>query len=138
MGLQKFPFRRSETIEVVVTNINVAQFRFSDNETTLQDVKIFGIQVHSQNLAKSFAGNTVLSDAIQKKAFLTLVDKAEKALLKRLPLETFYNDQKFMLELDGLEIDIRKSFIELQDRTGVVANNCFVLTFFFEPKEPKA
>lgn len=134
MGLQKFPFRRSETIEIVVNNVNNAQFRFSDNETTLQDVKVFGIAVHSQNLSKSFSGNTILSDAIQKKAFLTLVDKAEKALLKRLPLETFYNDQKFMIELDGLEVDIRKSYIELQDRAGVVVNNCFVLTFFFEPK----
>lgn len=133
MGLQKFPFKRSETIEVLINNISSSQFRFSDNETSLQNVRVYGIEVHSEALSKSFAGNTVLSNAIQKKAFLTLVDKAEKALLKRLPLETFFNDQKFMLELDGLEIDVRKSFIELQDKTGVVVNTCFVLTYFFEP-----
>lgn len=133
MGLQKFPFKRSETVQVVINNVNTAQFRFSDNESTLQNVRVYGIQIHSAALSKSFEGNNVLADAIQKKAFITLSDKTEKALVKRLPLETFYNDQKFMLELDGLEIDVRKSFIELQDRAGVVAGDCFVATFFFEP-----
>jgi len=133
MGLQSFPIKRSETISVVVYNTNVSQFRFSDNESTLQNVRVFGIQVHSAALSSSFEGNHVLSDAIQKKAYLTLSDKTEKALLKRLPLETFYNDQKFMLELNGLEVDIRKSYIELQDRTGVNTNDCFVITIFFEP-----
>lgn len=133
MGLQKFPLKRSETIQVVVNNVNVSQFRFSDNEITMDNVRVYGVQVHSANLSKSFEGKTVLSDAIQKKSFLTLVDKNEKALFKRLPVETFFNDQKFMLELDGVEIDVRKSFIELQDRAGVVVDTCWVLTFFFDP-----
>lgn len=133
MGLQKFPFKRSETIQVVVNNIAVSQFRFSDNELTLDNVRVFGVQFHSANVSKSFEGKTVLSDAIQKKSFVTLVDKGEKALFKRLPVETFFNDQKFMLELDGVEIDVRKSFIELQDRTGVVVDTCWIVTFFFEP-----
>ncbi len=133
MGLQNFPIKRTETISVVVYNNAASQFRFSDNESTLQNVRVYGIQVHSQALSKSFEGNTVLADSIQKKAYLTLSDKTEKALLKRLPLETFFNDQKFMLELNGLEVDIRKSYIELQDRTGVNNNDCFVLTIFFEP-----
>lgn len=133
MGLQKFPFKRSETVEVVVGNVNNAQFRFSDNESTLLNVRVYGIMVHSANVSKSFNGNTILSDAIQKKSYLTLCDSSEKALIKRLPIETFFNDQKFMLELDGLEIDVRKSFIELQDRAGVVINTCWVVTFFFDP-----
>lgn len=133
MGLQKFPIKRSETIQVVVNNAAASQFRFSDNESTLQNVRIYGIQVHSAALSKSFEGNNVLADAIQKKAFLTLSDKSEKAIIKRLPLETLYNDQKFMLELDGLAIDIRKSYVELQDRAGVNVNDCFVFTIFFEP-----
>jgi hypothetical protein len=133
MGLQKFPLRRSETVEVKIDNVSNSQYRFSDNETTLQNVKLYGIQVHSQSLSKSFQGNTVLADAIQKKAYLTLTDRNQQAIIKRIPLETFFNDQKFMLELDGLDIDVRKSFIELQDKAGVNVNDCFVLTFFFEP-----
>lgn len=133
MGLQKFPFKRSESVEVVINNVNSAQFRFSDNESTLQNVKVYGMQFHSQALSKSFSGKTVLGDTIQKKAFLTVTDKQEKAIFKRLPVETFFNDQKFMLELDGVELDVRKSFIELQDRAGVNADDCFVVTFFFEP-----
>lgn len=133
MGLQKFPFKRSETVEVVVNNVNSAQFRFSDNESTLQNVRIYGIEFSSQAQSKSFSGKSVLSDAIQKKAFLTLCDKTEKAIFKRLPVESFFIDRSFMKELDGIEIDVRKSYIELQDRAGVVVDDCWVVTFFFEP-----
>jgi hypothetical protein len=75
----------------------------------------------------------MLSDAIMKKSFITLADKNEKALLKRIPVETLMQNTFPMLELDGLEIDVRKSFIELQDRTGVTADTCWVVTILFEP-----
>lgn len=132
MGLQKFPIRRSETVEVPVNNSASAQFRFTDNETTLDRIRVYGVAIHTAALSKSFSGKTVLSDAIQKKAFLTLVSNDTSTPVKRLPLETFYADQKFMIELDGIEVDVRKSFIELQDRTGVNNGDCFVVTFFYD------
>lgn len=132
MGLQKFPLRRSETVEVPVNNTASAQFRFTDNESTLDRIKVYGVLIHTESLSKSFSGKTVLSNAIQKKAFMTLSTGDTSMPIKRLPLETFFNDQKFLIEFDGIEVDVRKSFIELQDRTGVNAGDCFVVTFFYD------
>lgn len=132
MGLQIFPVRRSETVEIPINNIASSQFRFTDNESTLDRMKVFGIVIHTESLSKSFSGKTVLANSIQKKAFLTLATEDTAMPVKRLPLETFFNDQKFMIEMDGIPVDVRKSFIELQDKAGVNAGDCFVITFFYD------
>lgn len=124
----------SETIALVINNVNSAQFKFPDNLTNLDNIVVVGILVHSADTSKTFEGNNVLSNAIQKKAYLTLNDKNSKALLKRIPLESFFNDQKNVHPLNNLPIDFSKSLVELQDRAGVVAGDAFMFTVFYKYK----
>ncbi len=133
MGSQQHPIKKSATIEVPITNLSASQFQFTDNETTLDNIRVVGMVVHTANVAKTFNGKTVVPDAIQKKAFITLNDKNSRQHLKRLPLETFFlNAQLFREELAKLDVDVRKSFIEINDKTGLTTDMAFLVTFFYE------
>ncbi|HMO32321.1 MAG TPA: hypothetical protein PKE63_02915 [Lacibacter sp.] len=131
--MQKFPVKRSATVEVPVSNVNANTFHFTDNETTLDRIRITGIEVHTEAVSKTFTGKTVVPDAVQKRAFLTINDRNSKSFLKRIPLESFFNNSKiFREELDRLEMDLRKSFIEINDRTGLTTDMAFLITIFYE------
>ena len=132
-GKNSYPVKRSETVKVLINNVNTRQYKFSDNETTLVGRKFKGIIVHTAALTKSFDGDDLVTDAIAKKAYVTLSDRDNNQMIKRLPLEVFFNSNGVIfIELDNLEIDLRKSFIDLQDTTGATAGMAFVFTFFYE------
>jgi hypothetical protein len=133
MSQINFPINRSETVEVLITNVNVSQFNFKDSETKLDNVKLFGIIFHTADVSTTpINARTVIPNAIQKKATITIVGKDGKEKVKSLPVETFFNDQKNMIELNGLEADIRKSYITLQDRAGLTVAMAFLVTFLYE------
>ncbi|RTL56240.1 MAG: hypothetical protein EKK37_17355 [Sphingobacteriales bacterium] len=132
MSSQTFPIKRSETIQVPINNVNVSKFQFTDNETILDSIKVKGIIIHTESVSTTFEGKTVVPNTIQKKAFLTLADKKQKQHIKRLPLESFFDDQRFLKPLDNIEVDVRKSFIELNDRAGLTTDMAFLVTFIFE------
>ena len=133
IGKNHFKVKRSETVKVLVNNINSRQYKFSDNETTLIGKKFKGMIVHTAALSKSFDGDDMVPDVIAKKAYVTLSDPDNHQVIKRLPLETWYNSNGIIaIELDDLNIDLRKSFIDLQDTNGLTAGMAFVVTFFYE------
>ncbi len=128
-----YPISKSETVKVVVNNVNSRQFKFTDNETTLNGKKFKGLLIHSQALTASFDGDQVVPDAAVKKSFLTLSTMAGEQIIRRLPLEIISNTNGIsFLELNNLDIDLRKSFIELGDATGITNGMVFVITIFFE------
>lgn len=132
MSLQAYPLKRTETLEVPINNTSSPIFKFTDNETTLDNIVVTGIVINSEAVSQTFSGKSVVPDAIAKKAFITLADSNNNQLVKRLPLEVIMQDQKFFLELNRLRVDVRKSFIELQDKTGLTTNHAFLVTFFYE------
>ncbi len=133
MGQSNYPVKKSATIEVPVGNINAKQFNFTDNETTLDNIRVTGIVVHTEAVGTTFNGKTVVPNSIQKKAFLTLNDKNSRQHLKRIPLETFFNNaQIFREHLDRLDVDVRKSFIEINDTSGLSTSMSFLITLFYE------
>ena len=119
MSLQIQKVHLSETIECVVLNLNSRQYKFSDNETTLDKAVIIGIAVHTEALSKSFSGRTVMPNAEMKKGYLTLSTPDTKYPICRLPLETFFNNQNFVLFTEPLLIDIRKSFIDFPNSSAL-------------------
>ena len=134
MSQINFPISRSETVEVLINNVSVSQFNFKDNETSLDNVKLHGIIIHSAAVSTTpLNAKTIVPDAISKKGTITIVGPNGKEVLKSLPLETFYNDNKNMIQLNGIEVNIRKSFITLQDRVGLTVAMAFLITFFYEP-----
>src|SRR5438093_13287373 len=97
----------SETVEVSVGNINSRQYKFFANETTLDKAIVIGVSLHTAALVKSFSGKDIISDANLKKGFLTLSTPDNEYPIKRLPLETFFNNQNFVLFIDPTLIDLR-------------------------------
>lgn len=127
------PIKRSETVTVKVLNVNNRQYRFSDSETILSGRKFKAMIVHSESLVKTVDNDPIVPNAIQKRGYLTLSDKDNNQFIKRLPLESFFNDNGVIfLELADLNVDLRKSFIDLSDTTGLTADMAFVITFFFD------
>lgn len=132
MSFQTFAFKRSETLEVFINNTSTSQFKFTDNETTLDGIHVVGLIVQTQAVGTTFGGKQVVPDAIAKRAFLTLATSGNNQRIKRIPLENFFANNKVVLEFNKLDVDLRKSFIELQDRTGLTTDMAFLITFFYE------
>ncbi|HRD42195.1 MAG TPA: hypothetical protein PLN30_00515, partial [Ferruginibacter sp.] len=63
MSLQVQKIALSETVEVVVNNPNSRQYKFSDNETTLDQVIVTGISINTDALVRTFSGRTVMANA---------------------------------------------------------------------------
>lgn len=119
MSFQIQKIQLSQTVEVVVANINSRQYKFSDNETTLDQAILIGISVNTEALAKTFSGRTVMPNAEMKKGYLTLSTPDSKYPIQRLPLETFFNNQNFVLFTEPLLIDFRKSFIDFPNSAAL-------------------
>lgn len=130
--LQKIP--QSETIEVLIRNIASRQYKFSDNETTLDLVVMHGIAVHTDALAKSFTNNTIMPLADIKKGFLTLSNPKNEQPIKRLPLETLLQNSNFITYMEPRVVDIRKSFVDFpqSDTLALVGGSlsvCFTIVY---------
>lgn len=136
MSLQKFPVKRSTLFELPVINVNAEKFKFNDNEKVLDNMFVTGIIIGSAAIGLTPEGKTVVPDAIQKKAFLTLVNKATGVEeIKKLPLETLINSQSWVIELDAFQIDVSKSYITLYDRAGLLTTHAFLITFLYQDKK---
>lgn len=110
----------SETIEVVILNKEARQYRFSDNETTLDKIVLHGISVHNDELVKTYTGKTVLAVAQMKKGYLTLSNEKNDQPIKRLPLQTFLSNTNFITFFKPRVIDIRKCFMDFPDSAALV------------------
>jgi len=120
VSLQVQKIALSETVEVVVNNPNSRQYKFSDNETTLDQVIVTGISINTDALVRTFSGRTVMANAEMKKGYLTLSTPQSKYPIKRLPLETFFNNQNFILFFEDKLVDFRKSFIDFPNSGALV------------------
>ncbi|MBC7535099.1 MAG: hypothetical protein H7258_05340 [Ferruginibacter sp.] len=120
MSFQVQKIRKSETVEVVVANINSRVYKFSDNETTLDKVVLQAIAINTEALGKSFSGRTIMSNAEMKKGYLTLATPDTKTPIKRIPLETFFNNQNFITYFEDVLIDLRKSTVDFPNSAALV------------------
>lgn len=140
MSLQVREIKKSETIEVIIRNIQSRQYKFSDNETTLDLVVLHGIAVHTDAPAKSFTGVTIMPLASIKKGYLTLSNPQNEQPFKRLPLETLLQNQNFILFLEPVLIDIRKSFVDFPDSAALVLPDALgysvMFSVFYEKYDP--
>lgn len=138
MSLQKFPVKKTTLFELPVINVNSERFKFSDNEKMLDNMFVTGIIIGSAAIGTTPEGKTIVPDAIQKKAFLTLVNKKTgQEEIKKLPLETLINSQTWVMELDAFPIDVSKSYITLYDRTGLLTTHAFLITFLYQDQPNK-
>ena len=120
MSFQIMKIPQVETIEVLIRNVTSRQYKFSDNETTLDLVVLHGIAVHTDAIAKSFTGATIMPLADIKKGFITLSNPKNEQPIKRLPLETLLQNQNFITYLEPRIIDIRKSFVDFPSSDTLV------------------
>jgi hypothetical protein len=115
----------TETLEVVITNINARQYKFSDNEKTIDKAIVTGIAVSTEALGKSFNNNDLLSNVELKKCFLNLATPKNELPFKNLPLELLMNNNNIFTFIKPTEIDLRKSFVEIPNcqNLGLPVNN---------------
>jgi hypothetical protein len=111
---------RSETIEVSILNNNSREFKFSDNESTLQDVIVEGIFIHTADLLVSKNNRAMLPDVNLKSALLTLSTNKQKLVVKELPLQTFFKNDNGVTWLKPFKIDIAKSLVTIPNSVGLV------------------
>ncbi|MBC7509668.1 MAG: hypothetical protein H7320_13110 [Ferruginibacter sp.] len=140
MSFQVQKIRRSETVEIVINNVNSRQYKFSDNETTLDTVVLQGIAVHTEALVKSFSGKTILPTAEIKKGFLTLSTPQSATPFKRYPLESFFQNSSFITFFEDTVIDFRKSYIDFPNSAALVLpvdglGFAVVTTILYKPLE---
>lgn len=130
---------RCETIEVSILNANSTTFKFSDNESTLQDVILEGIIVHTDALGFSKNGRTMLPLANLKKSLLTLSTNKQVLVIKDLPLETLLINDNAITWLKPFKIDIAKSQVTIPDASalalpaGPPAGYAIMITMFYRP-----
>lgn len=138
MSFQIMKIPQSETIEVIIRNAQSRQYKFSDNETSLDTVVLHGIAVHTDSLLKSFTGYTMLPLADIKKGYLTLSNPKNEQPIKRMPLEALLTNQNFFTFVEPRVIDIRKSFVDFptSDTFAVGAGVSVVFTLIYEKYDP--
>lgn len=135
MSLQKFPLEKSTLYELPIISTTSERFKFTDNEKLLDKMYITGIVIGSAAIGKTPEGKDVVPDAIQKKAWLTLVNRNTGVEeIKKLPVEILINTQAWVFEVNKFPIDVSKSYITLQDRTGLLTTQAFLITFFYTDK----
>jgi hypothetical protein len=120
MSFQVNKIARSETVEVIIANVNSRQYKFSDNETTLDKVVLQGIAINTDALSKSFSGRTVMPTAEVKKGYLTLSTPDTKTPIKRIPLEIFFQNTSFVTYFEDMLIDLRKSTIDFPNSSALI------------------
>ncbi len=133
---------RSETIEVAILNNAVREFKFSDNESTLQKVVLEGIIIHSAALGMSKNNRTMLADVDLKKSLITLATNRQKLLNKELPLETFIKNDNAITWVKPFMLDVAKSYITIPGIAAIAipagppAGLAIMVTLFYRPFDP--
>ncbi len=136
--LQIAEIDQSETVEVNIRNNNLVEYKFGDNETTLDKIVLMGLTVHSAVLSKGpRTGATMLPDNDLKKGYITLSNSANKHSINRLPIETLINADARITYLKPRLVDVRKSFITLPGSGALVLPGdnlgyAIAVTFYYE------
>jgi hypothetical protein len=127
------PLTKSETISIKVGNTSAVEHRFADTDNLIKGKKVTGIMLHTEALVLSRNQNQVVPNAIQKQGFLVLAFDGKEPI-RRLPLEVFFNTANTTEEipLANIEIDLTKSYVEINQASGIAQNNEFVFTFFYQ------
>ena len=133
----KTPIGRCETIEVSILNNNAREFKFSDNESTLQNIIAEGIMIHTPDLAVSKNNRAMLPLNDLKTCLLTLSTNKQKLIIKELPVETFLKNDHAITWLKPFKIDIAKSLITIPGSAALVipagspAGYAIMVTLFY-------
>ena len=120
-----------ENIELVVDNVNKTKFTFPDIEN-LRGKKVKIIDIPSvTELTVTPLGHANVNSTVYSKSFLVL-NVGGKEQVNRIPLKSlnpFANNTR--LFFDDLVIDWTRSYIEVGNTTGLVADEAFYLNVFF-------
>lgn len=110
----------TETVEVLIYNKNSRQYKFSDNEKTLDQVVVTGIAISTEAMDKSFNGNAMLSNVELKKTFINLATPKNELPFKNMPLELIMANTNVFLFIKPTLVDLRKSYIEVPNCQNLV------------------
>ncbi len=118
-----------ETIEVLVDSASKTRFYLGE-QPTLRNKNIVYCLQNSTSVSKSPSGRSLVNGTVMFKAFLVLVSKG-KEVINKYPLNYLINSHHFPSPLEiNRVIDWPKSFIEITDTTGLVADEAFILTMY--------
>lgn len=127
------PIKNCELVELKVANTSNSRIYFPINEN-LKDKKIVGVETFKvANVAKSPVGNAIINATAVKDAYVTLnADGREK--VKDIPLSAFdvANNAGFIKNMDGLNINLQKSYVSFAQTSNLVANEAIVFAFYYE------
>lgn len=142
MGRQLKDLGLSTTLELTLYNFNTKILKFSDIETSLDNVLVTGVMMYDINSlpTKTPSGRPTIDTSIFLMAQLTLCNSKNEIYNKSLPLELFQRVDLNILHLQPKLINIRNSYIELGD-TSLAAplaagGESFIVTFFYEKFNP--
>lgn len=132
--MEQSRFDRIESIAVVCTDTATLKWKIGDREN-LRDVKINAIQVHPVGkVSITPDGNAVVNNTVFLKSFLTLSVDGEESI-DTIPLTVFNpadNDGRLFVFSVPKVISWEKSHFNIATDTGMVANEAFIMTVFYE------
>lgn len=142
MSLQVIPIGRTESVPVTIENLNSKTYRFGDNVTKLDDIVLYGLSLHTNAVKKTADEVDIMLDADLKQGFITLMDRSGKSTIEKLPMETFFINQNFILFIEPRRVSLSQSTVQFPSaptitipagKTKVAA----LFTFYYEIYNPQ-
>lgn len=132
-----YPFivQKHELVQCV-TQVNVTRTFFPDTPN-LRGVKIVGLCTYPVSVvAKTNLNNDVVNSTVFNKSFLTISYK-NKEWLNAIPLQYLVpsNVNNFTLA-DFEDVDWQKSYVEIPNNSGLVADEAYLFSFYYEDRVP--
>ncbi len=116
-----------ENIENVVTTNSQQKFKF-DSLELLKNKKVSLIRyIH----LPSINGRTTVLSKIIQKAYLTLVDKTNRVIVEKMPINLLNHTNSIVIPFADIEIDWSNSFIEVGNTTDLVADTAFSFLVYY-------
>ena len=125
------PVKYAETVEIIISNVNTREHKFTDNNSILIGKKIKGIFFSSDAVSKTFKSNPIIPNTIARKCYLQLFnDKGVKAI--EIPVDSLLSNVSEYFPLEDVVLDFTKSVIVVSDPTGIVIGMAFQITFIWD------
>ena len=126
-----------ESVELKITDTNVRKYVFPDNDR-LRGKFIVGVETHLfPNVTTTPQGNPLIVPATLAFAYLTLAIKGSEDLSK-LPLNSLLaaNYNGGVREMDYLQVDFTKSYIEFAGANAIGLGQAALFNFYYVDKLP--
>lgn len=131
MGLIKEPIRNTvDSFEVLIPTLTQNKYLFGENRT-LYNKKFQNLLLFVSDTGKTAQGNVSITDALSKKAFLTL-STGNYEFFRQVPIYLFnQNASTYPLRLQNIYFDFTNSYIEFGEITDLLTTmaimfNCVI------------